>query len=46
VIDVDSRERAVELAGELSAAPAVGGDPLHEWIEVRPLLGALPAVTD
>ena len=41
-IDVDSWDRAVELAGELSAAPGAGGEPIHEWLEVRPLLG-LPA---
>jgi hypothetical protein len=42
VIDVDSYERALELAGELSAAPGAGGKPIHEWLEVRPLL-AVPA---
>ena len=42
VIDVDSRERAVELAGELSAAPAAGGRPLGEWLEVRPFLDDRP----
>ena len=46
VIDVDSRERAVELAGELSAAPGAGGEPIHEWLEVRPLLGAAPTITE
>ena len=40
VIDVDTYERAVELAGELSAAPGAGGDPIYEWLEVRPFLGA------
>jgi hypothetical protein len=38
VIDVDSRERAIELAAELSAAPGAGGAPIHEWLEVRPFL--------
>lgn len=38
VIDVDSYERAVELAGELSAAPGAGGEPIHEWLELRPFL--------
>ena len=38
VIDVDSYERAVELAGALSAAPGAGGKPIHEWLEVRPFL--------
>ena len=46
VIDVDSYERAVELAGELSAAPGKGGDPIHEWLELRPFLGAPPTVTE
>ena len=46
VIDVDSRERAVELAGELSAAPGAGGKPIHEWLEVRPFLGAHSTITE
>ena len=46
VIDVDTYERAVELAGELSAAPGAGGRPIHEWLELRPFLGAHPTVTD
>jgi hypothetical protein len=46
VIDVDSEERAVELAGELAAAPGAGGKPIHEWLEVRPFLSAPPTVTD
>jgi len=46
VIDVDSYDRAVELAGELSAAPGVGGAPLHEWLELRPFLGEAPTVTE
>ena len=45
VIDVDSYERAIELAGELSAAPGAGGEPIHEWLEVRPFLTAPPTVT-
>jgi hypothetical protein len=46
VIDVDSYDRAVELAGELSAAPGAGGKPIHEWLEVRPFLTAPPIVTE
>jgi hypothetical protein len=46
VIDVDTPERAIELAGELSAAPGSGGRPLGEWLEVRPFLTAAPAVTE
>ncbi|MFE6285770.1 YciI family protein [Streptomyces sp. NPDC057877] len=46
VIDVDSEERAVELAGELSAAPGAGGKPIYEWLEVRPFLTATSTTTD
>jgi hypothetical protein len=46
VIDVDSYERAVELAGELSAAPGPGGQPIHEWLELRPFLTVPPLVTE
>jgi hypothetical protein len=42
VIDVDSWDRAVALAGELSAAPGAGGEPIHEWLEVRPFLSLPP----
>ena len=38
VIDVAGYERAVELAGELPAAPGPGGEPIREWLELRPLL--------
>ncbi|MFD1234719.1 YciI family protein [Pseudonocardia benzenivorans] len=43
VIDVESWERAVELAGELSAAPGPRGEPIHEWLEVRPFLTEAPS---
>jgi hypothetical protein len=46
IIDVDSYDRAVELAGELSAAPGAGGTPIHEWLEVRSFLTAGPKFTD
>lgn len=46
VIDVDSEERAIELAGELSAAPGANGEPIHEWLEVRPFLEMPPAVSE
>ncbi|WP_062437320.1 YciI family protein [Herbidospora daliensis] len=46
VIDVDSLERAHELAAELSAAPGAGGRPLHEWLEVRPFLTMHSTVFD
>ncbi|SDJ79819.1 YciI family protein [Streptomyces indicus] len=46
IIDVESYERAVELAGELSAAPGAGGKPIHEWLELRPLYGEQCTVTE
>ncbi|MYQ75146.1 hypothetical protein GTY78_29625 [Streptomyces sp. SID4934] len=46
VIDVESYDRAVELAGELSAAPGAGGEPIHEWLELRPFLTEPPTVTE
>jgi len=42
IIDVDSYDRAVELAGQLSAAPGAGGTPIHEWLEVRPFMSEPP----
>jgi hypothetical protein len=46
VIDVETYERALELAGELSAAPGVGGKPIREWLELRPFYGVTPTITD
>jgi len=46
VIDVDTQQRAIELAGELSAAPGAGGKPIHEWLEVRPFYGVAPTITE
>jgi hypothetical protein len=46
IIDVDSYDRALELAGELSAAPGAGGRPIHEWLEVRPFYTAPPTFTE
>ncbi|MCC7369471.1 MAG: hypothetical protein IT306_13670 [Chloroflexi bacterium] len=46
IIDVESWDRAVQLAGELSAAPGAGGKPIHEWLEVRPFMHEPPTVTE
>lgn len=40
VIDVDSAERAIEIAARASAAPAAGGKPIMQPIEVRQVLSA------
>ena len=46
IVDVESWDRAVELAGELSAAPGAGGEPIHEWLEVRAFLAPPPTITE
>jgi hypothetical protein len=46
VIDVETYERALELAAELSAAPGAGGKPIHEWLELRPFLAPPPTITE
>ena len=45
VIDVESYDRALQLAGELSAAPGAGGEPLGEWLELRPFYSQTPDTT-
>jgi len=45
VIDVDNLSRAIELAGDLSAAPGAGGKPIREWLEIRPFMSQPPTVT-
>lgn len=46
IIDVDSWDRAVEVAAGLSAAPGQGGRPIHEWLEVRPIMSEPPTTTN
>jgi len=46
MIDVDSVERAHEAAAFLSSAPGHGGEPIQEWIEVRPFLEHPPSVSE
>lgn len=46
IIDVDSYDRALELAAELSSAPGAGGKPIHEWLELRPFLGSAPTIDE
>jgi hypothetical protein len=38
VIDVESPQRAYEIAARASAAPGPGGAPLYMPIEVRPVM--------
>ena len=43
IVDVNSPQRAFEIAAEASAAPGVGGKPLNMPIEVREVMSAPPA---
>jgi hypothetical protein len=38
MIDVESRERALEIAAYVSSEPGPGGEPLYEWIDVREIM--------
>jgi hypothetical protein len=40
LIDVETTERAYEIAGQISAAPGKGGVPLNMPIEVRQVMSA------
>ena len=42
IVDVDSPERAYQIAAEASAAPGVGGKPLNMAIEVRQVMSPPP----
>ena len=40
VVEVDTPERALEIAAEISAAPGQGGAPIRQRIEVRQIMSA------
>jgi hypothetical protein len=40
LVDVENADRAIEIAARASAAPAVGGAPIRQPIEVRQVLSA------
>lgn len=40
LIDVESLQRAIEIAAKASAAPGMGGTPIRDHIEVRQVLSA------
>jgi hypothetical protein len=42
IIDVDSPERACDIAARISAAPGPGGAPLNMPIELRPIMSGPP----
>jgi hypothetical protein len=39
LVDVESKERAYEIAALASSEPGAGGLPMQEWLEVREVLG-------
>jgi hypothetical protein len=39
-IDVESLDRAIEIAAQASAAPGFRGEPIRDHIEVREVMGA------
>jgi len=38
MIDVESQERAYEVAAWVSSAPGKDGKPIHEWLQVRQVM--------
>jgi len=40
MIDVETLDRAIEIAARASAAPGPNGDPIRQAIEVREVMGA------
>jgi hypothetical protein len=42
IVDVETPERAYEIAAEASAAPGFGGEPLNMAIEVRQVMSGPP----
>ena len=43
MIDVESPERALEVAAYVSSEPGPGGEPLYEWIDVREIMSGTPS---
>ena len=42
MVDVESLDRAIEIAAKASAAPAQGGRPIQQRMEVREVMSAPP----
>lgn len=43
LVEVDSYDRALAIAADLSAAPWAGGAPLGEWLELREVMSGPPS---
>lgn len=46
IVDVESEQRALEIAGRLSSVPGQRGIPIQQPIQVRPILDEGPSSTD
>ena len=46
MIDVESHERALEVAAYVSSEPGPRGEALYEWIDVREIMWEAPSETD
>ncbi|WP_030275501.1 YciI family protein [Streptomyces sp. NRRL B-24484] len=42
IVDCESEQRAIEIAGHVSGAPGPGGEPLNMAIQVRQVMAAPP----
>ena len=43
MIDVESHDRALEVAAFVSSEPGPRGEPMYEWIDVREVMSDIPA---
>ena len=43
MIDVESHDRALEIAAYVSSEPGPAGEPLYEWLELREVMSGAPA---
>jgi hypothetical protein len=43
MIDVESHDRAMEIAAYVSSEPGPAGEPLYEWLELREVMSGAPA---
>jgi hypothetical protein len=46
MIDVESRERALEVAAYISSEPGPRGEALYEWLDVREVMWSAPTSGD
>jgi hypothetical protein len=43
MIDVESHQRALEVAAYVSSEPGPGGEPIYEWLDVREVMSGAPS---